>query len=253
MPGLHRGLSILALFGRDRPALAASEIATMIGLPRSAAFRLIYTLESLGFLQRRPEDDRFELGLRVLDLGFSTLASMDVVDLAEGPLRRLRDRTGGSVHLARRDGVDVVYLLRFAASDAMTGNVQVGTRLPAHGTTLGRALLMDFDRTALGELFGHPSELPAYTATTARTIDALAIQLARDRALGHVVGHSIYENGLDSMAVPVRNREGRIVAALSVVGFGLMKKSEAAPQDFISMLRETAAEIGRSLGAKSPT
>ena len=250
VPGLHRGLSILALFGRTRPTLSASEIAAMIGLPRSAAFRLIYTLESMGFLHRRGEDDRYELGLPVLDLGFSTLAAMDVVDLAEGPLRRLRDMSGGSAHLAKRDGRDIVYLMRFASADAMTGNVQVGTRLPAHGTTLGRALLMDCDRAALEVIFGKVVELPAYTATTARTLDALHAQLVDDHARGHVIGHSIYENGLDSMAAPIRDSDGRIVAALSIVGFGLIRKSSGSARDLVGLLRNTADEISRSLGAK---
>ena len=245
VPALHRGLAVLSLFRRDRPRLSLSEITALLGLPRATAFRLVYTLESLGFLKKSSEDERYDLGTPVLSLGYALLASMDVIDRAEMPLRRLRDRTGGSVHLARRDGPHVVYLMRFAAPDAMTGNVQVGARLPVHATTLGRALLMDSTEETLAALFGSDAELPAFTRTTARTISELATQLGEDRDRGYVKGRSIYENGLDSMAAPVRDENGDIVAAVSVVGFGLLNRGEAEEADLLAGLLATTEEIGR--------
>ncbi len=244
VPGLQRGLGVLALFGRDRRRLGLSEIARAMGMSRSAAFRLVYTLESMGLLLRDTGDDRYELGPRVLDLGLSALASMDVVEVAERPLRALRDATGGTIHLARRDGREVVYLLRFAAPRAMTTHVEVGTRLPAHGTTLGRALLMDHDRAALEALYGSDAALPAYSPSTARDLDDLAAQLADDRARGHVIGHSIYEEGLDTVAVPLRNAAGRIVAAISAVGFGLLSKAPSGREGLVRALTETSDQIG---------
>lgn len=246
VPGLQRGLSILTLFGRDCQSLSLSEIAKLLDLSRSATFRLTYTLEALGFLLRRGQDDRYELGAKVLDLGYSVLASMDVVDVAEHPLRELRDTTGGSVHLARLDGADVVYLMRFAGPSAMTANVQVGTRLPAHATTLGRALLMDADRGDLEDIFGAGSVLPAYSQSTARDIDTLLVQLGEDRERGYVIGLSIYEQGLDTVAAPVR-ADGKIVAAVSVVGFGLLANAPGGQEGLLQALHLATGQIGESL------
>lgn len=247
VPGLQRGLEVLALFGRDRRRLGLSEIARAMGLSRSAAFRLVYTLESMGLLLRDDTDERYELGPSVLDLGLAALASMDVVDLAERPLQALRDATGGTVHLARLDGREVVYLLRFAAPRAMTTHVEVGTRLPAHGTTLGRALLMDHDRPALEAVFGAEATLAAYSHNTARNLDQLDAQLAEDRARGHVVGHSIYEEGLDTVAVPLRNAAGRIVAAISVVGFGLLSQAQPGRQALVRSVIEVSDRISKRI------
>lgn len=246
VPGLQRGLSVLVLFGRDRPALTLSEIADHLGLSRSATFRLTYTLESMGLLTRRALDDRYELGLKVLDLGYAALASLDVVDVAGPALRDLRDQTGGSVHLARRDGRDVVYLMRFPGPASMTANVQIGTRLPAHATTLGRALLMDASRAELLAIFG-PGPLPAYSETSARDLDLLVAQLTEDRARGHVLGRSIYERGLDTVAAPVRDAEGRIAAAVSVVGFGLLTEAPGGREGVLAALSAAVTRIGQSL------
>ncbi len=249
VPGLHRGLTILTLFRRDRQRLSLSEIARLLDLPRSAAFRLVYTLESLGFLVRSPIDDRYGLGLRVLDLGYTLFNSMDVVDLAEEPLRQLREKTNGSVHLARIDGAEIVYLMRFAAPNALSSNVQIGARLPAYATTLGRALLMDAGRADLMRIFGDVTALPAFTRTTAQSVEALEEQLRDDQARGYVIGHSIYESGLDTMAAPIRDGHDRIVAAISVVGFGLMKQTDPSPEAVVAAVLDTAETIHRALGA----
>lgn len=241
VPALHRGLTVLTLFRRDRPRLSLAEISSILHLPRATAFRLIYTLESLGFLKKSSDDERYELGTAVLSLGYSLFSSMDVVDRAEGPLRRLRDQTQGSTHLAKREGRNVVYLMRFASADAMTGNVQVGARLPVHATTLGRALLIDSSYEELRAIFEEDETLPVFTRTTARSLDELAEQLREDRDRGYVVGQSIYENGLDSMAVPIRGEGGKIVAAVSVVGFGLLNGGQE--QVLLKALLSTAQEI----------
>lgn len=244
VPGLQRGLSVITLFGQDRRALSLTEIAGLLGLSRSATFRLTYTLESMGFLERRAEDDRYELGLKVLDLGYAVLASMDVVDVAEPALRALCDATGGSVHLARRDGTDVVYLMRFQGKAAVTANVQIGTRLPAHATSLGRALLMDASREDLVRIFGADAPLPSYSESSARDLDTLLAQLSEDRARGHVLGRSIYDRGLDTVSAPVRGAGGRIVASVSVVGFGLLSTAPGGRDGVIAALRDCVNEIG---------
>lgn len=220
VPGLERGLRILGLFERERRPLGLPDIAKILGLSRSTAFRLIYTLETFGFLERLPDDAGFRPTSAVLRLGYAYLASLDIIEIAEPTLRRLRDRTNAAVHLARLEGREVVYLSRFVSNGRLTSNIQVGGRLPAHATSLGRALLLGLDEAALETLY-RDAPMSAHTPHTATTVEALKAQLAEDRARGYVMGRGIFEAELDTVAAPVTGRDGTPVAAISIVGTGL--------------------------------
>ncbi len=106
VPGLERGLNILRLFSRARRAISAPEMARELGIPRSTVFRLAQTLEAMGFLRRLDNGRDYALGPAVLSLGFEYLGSLDLVELANPVLARLRDQTGCSAHLAIRSGTD---------------------------------------------------------------------------------------------------------------------------------------------------
>src|SRR6185437_5737914 len=111
VPGLERGIAILRLFGRERPHLAAPQIAGELAIPRSTAHRLLAALVGLGLL-RRTDDGRFALAAGVLTLGYACLASLDIIGLSDEVLAGLRDSTGWSTHLAVRREHSVIYLLR---------------------------------------------------------------------------------------------------------------------------------------------
>ncbi|MEQ9812610.1 MAG: IclR family transcriptional regulator [Azospirillaceae bacterium] len=247
VPGLERGLKVFALFNRQRKPLTLTEIAAGVGLSRSATFRLVYTLETLGFLEKAAGDTAFRLTSFVLDLGFSYLASLDILDLAEEPLRSLRDRTGAAVHLARREGREIVYLMRLASTQELTSNVQVGARLPAHATSLGRMLLTDLDDEALATLYGGV-DLAAATKNTATTIADLIRLIGEDRQRGYVLGHGIFERRLDTLAAPIRDGGGRVIAAVSIVGHDWDFTDEARMRFLTEAVLETAGKISERLG-----
>ena len=104
VPGLQRGLEILRTFSRDRYSIGAPELARELNIPRSTVFRLIQTLEYMGFLEKLENGSEYRLSVGVLSLGFEFIASLEVTDLARPLLEKLRDETGHSVHLAIRDG-----------------------------------------------------------------------------------------------------------------------------------------------------
>jgi len=250
VPGLERGLKVFALFNRQRKPLTLTEIAAGVGLSRSATFRLVYTLETLGFLEKAAGDSAFRLTSFVLDLGFSYLASLDILDLAEEPLRGLRDRTGEAVHLARREGREIVYLMRLASTQQLTSNVQVGARLPAHATSLGRMLLTGLTDAELTALY-RGVDLAAATKNTATTVDDLLRLIGEDRARGYVLGHGIFERQLDTLAAPVRDGGGRVVAAISIVGLGWDFDDEERMGSLTRAVLETAATISERLGNRA--
>ena len=214
VPGLERGLNILRLFKRSRPSITPPEIARELKIPRSTVHRLLQTLEDMGFLCRA-EGGAYTLGAAVLSIGFEYLGSLDIVQLSSGILMKLRDTTQGSTHLVVRNGTDVVYLSRYASAAALTSNVSVGSSLPAHATVIGRMLLADLTPAELRALYrGRP--LSRYTDKTPTTLAALERLLVEDRERGYAISFSFFERGVASVAVPIRDHTGRIVAAINV-------------------------------------
>ena len=251
VPGLVRGLRILELFDRECPEWSLSELAKAAAVPRSTAYRLIVTLTELGYLENIEPRKTYRLGARVLDLGFEYLGSQDLVEIARAPLERLSAQTGGSTHLGVLDGTDVIYLLRVAGPSRLVSNVRVGTRLPAHATVLGRALLSDHSAEALRARFaGAP--LAAATHRTAASIEALATQIREVQARGHALGVADFEAGISSVGAPVIGGAGGVVAAINFTGPEALFDRERLRTEVVGPVRETAAEISRRLGWNGP-
>ncbi len=215
VPALAQGLSVLALFSRETPVLAAPEIAQRLSLPRTTVFRLLHTLHLMGYLKRCEDERSFSLGPAILNRGFTYLSSLDIVEIAQPILQKLRDETGMSAHLAVRDGREIVYVARVAARTTVASTVQIGTRFPVHATVMGRMILCEFTDQALAELFPDDA-LPAFSEQTPATRADLQVMLAQDRARGFVISQSFFERGVSSIAAPVRDGAGAIVAAINV-------------------------------------
>jgi len=236
VPGLERGMQILMLFDRERREVGAPEIAQRLGIPRTTVFRLLHTLVHLQLLVGT-ESGAYRLGPAVLRLGFEYLASQDITELARPVVQQLRDDTGLPAQLVIRDGREVVVVLRVAGASAFDSSVNIGTRMPAHATILGRVLLSDCSADDLRALYPERT-LKAYSPHTPETVGALAKLLAGDRARGYAVSSSFYERGISAIAAPVRDAAGRIVAAVS-----LTTQREAIPE------QERAALVDRVVAA----
>ncbi len=213
VPALERGLRLLACFSPAQPVWNAPELARSLQLPRSTVFRMLTTLETSGYLQRSGTD--YRLGLAVLRLGYDYLSTQPLAQLAEPVLQGLCDALGMTSNLALLDGTSVVYVARITPPGAFQGAVRVGSRLPAHATVLGRALLQDQDAAQLSALFGG-DELPQFSESTPRHVEDLAQLLAQDRQRGYAMGEGFYEPGISSIAAPVRGVGGEVVAGLAV-------------------------------------
>ena len=215
VPGLARGLQLLMQFNRDERELSGAELSRRMGLPRASVFRMLFTLEQSGFLERCPDGVSYKLGLAVLRLGFELLASMELTEVGRPVIEALRDRSGYSAHLVVRDGRDVVFIAKAAGGNAMFHSIQVGARLPAHATVLGRTLLSDIDMKELAALYPEPT-LPAYTPKTPPNLQDLQALIDQDREKGYGVSMGGYETGISTIAAPVFNEQGRVAAAISI-------------------------------------
>ena len=212
---LELGLRVLESFDRNSvDAMTLSEVARRIGVSRSSAFRLVHTLERLGYLAREGETKSYRLGARVMSLGYAFLSSKDIAELARPELRRLRAATRASAHLGILDGGDVLYIARYAAHEPVGSMIAVGARLPAHATTMGRILLAFKPAAYVDEHFAGP--LARYSERTPVTLDELRALLDADRVRGYAISHSNFESGIASIAAPVFDASGDIAAAINV-------------------------------------
>ncbi|WP_326537462.1 IclR family transcriptional regulator [Pseudorhodoferax sp.] len=213
VPALERGLRLLGEFGRESRTLTAPECARRLNLPRSTVFRLLNTLESMGFLERSESGTEYRLGMSVLRLGFDYLSSLELTDLGQPILARLSGATNYPGNLVVRDGRSIVYVAKVAPPTPFASTVRVGTRLPAHATVFGRVLLQDLTLAELRKLY--PEEhLESFSAGTPTTVLALFDLVQADRERGYVQGEGFFESSISTIAAPVRDHSGHVVAAL---------------------------------------
>ena len=251
VPGLERGLKLLRLFGRTRPSITPPEIAHELKIPRSTVHRLLQTLEEMEFLRRADGGGAYLLGPAVLSIGFDYLGSLDIIQLSNPVLSQLRDKTQCSAHLAVLLGTEIVYLSRHASANAVASNVSVGTRLPAHATVMGRVMLADLSSPALHALYkGKP--LQRFTPKTPMSVASLERLLVEDRRLGYVIGSSYYERGVTSVAAPVRDYAGKVIAAINVAIVDTLVDESALYGKITTETCAAAASISAMMGAPMP-
>ena len=235
---LARGLTVLTAFGEDRAELTLTEVAQATGLARATARRALITYEHLG-LVTPSGDRRFALTPRVLSLGFPPLSRTTLPALALPHLTALAARIHEPASLAILVGDDVQYTARVATSRVMSVNIAVGTRLPAYATALGRVLLADAPP--------REHELRALTPRTLTDPAALAAALETVRTQGYALVDEELEAGLRSIAVPVRDRTGRVVAALNTATHVTGRTVAEYVRDVLPELTVTAGAIEADL------
>lgn len=215
VPGLQRGLQLLGQFTRDEPELTGAELSRRLDLPRASVFRLLQTLEQMGFIERVGDSSNYKLGIAVLRLGFEYLASMELTEHGRPVLDALCAATGLSAHLVVRDRREVVFVAKAVGKSSLFNAIQVGARLPAHATVLGRVLLADLSMAGLSELYVGQS-LQAFTAHTPTTLAQLKKLIEEDQSRGFGVSQGGFESGISTIAAPVFNDRHAVTAAVSV-------------------------------------
>lgn len=242
-----RGLAVLRSFGATAPAQTLSEAAERSGLTRAGARRILLTLQQLGYVE---SDGRlFRLTPKVLELGFAYLSSLPLWHLAQPSMEELVRDIRESCSAAVLEGDDIVYVLRVPAGKIMAINLGVGSRLPAHCTSMGRVLLAGLDDAALaGRLT--TLRLEARTPRTLTDPAALRAELERVRRQGWALVDGELEEGLVSMAAPVVNRVGRVVAAINISGQSARTPVSQMLEQFLPKLLATAQRINGLLRAQ---
>lgn len=233
VPGLVRGLSILQSFTPLNPEQTLSQLSKAMGVTRSAGFRTVHTLVQQGFLLPVPGGHSYRLGPAVLRLSYGYLASRELLEVAQSPLETLRDETDWSAHLGVLDGRHVLYLLRLSASDGLSSFVHVGSRLPANRTAMGRILLAQKSEAEVRKLLAdQPSGAVSSAVGTWKG----------DQGAKCVVHIGSFQSGLCSVAAPVFDNSGAVVAAISAT-----KVAKTVPAVVEQAVLRAAQTVGTGL------
>lgn len=241
VPGLARGLQLLGCFTRQEPQMTGAEISRRLDVPRASVFRLLQTLEQMGFVERVPDSPNYKLSIGVLRLGFEFLASMELTEHGLPILDDLREKSGYSAHLVIRDGREVVFVAKAAGRQSVFHSIQVGARLPAHATVLGRLLLSDLDLPSLHALYPE-AELQRYTSKTPSTVAELKVLIDHDRAQGYAISQSGFETGISTIAAPVLDDRVHVVAAISITVPAQQVEASLA-DTLVEQVRQSAAQL----------
>lgn len=237
---LARGLDVITAFTADHPRMTLSEAAAATGLARPTARRILLTLSELGYV--RSEHGTFTLTPRVLDLGMAFVRSMGMWDVARPHMEQLVAFTHESSSIAQLDGSDIVYVARVSVPKIITFAVSIGTRFPALQTSLGKVLLAALPAERVAQVLAEPSRsgiTPNWQPDAAERDAALR----EVRAQGYAAADEDLATGIRSVAAPLRDGTGRVVAAMNVTVHAAETPLERVVDDYLPRLVQAASAV----------
>lgn len=241
---LARGLRVITAFDRDNDEMTLSEVARRSDMTRAAARRYLLTLCELGYVAG--DGKYFRLTPRVLDLGFAFLTSMHIWDRAQPFMERLTEQVNESCSISVLDGSDIVYVARVPTKRIMSVALGIGSRLPAYCTSMGRVLLASLRPAELDTYF-EQADFAALTPHTETDPAALRAIIAAAQRDGYALVDQELEIGLRSLAVPIRNNSGRVLAAMNISGHASRTTADDLRQRVLSPLLYAAEGIRSAL------
>lgn len=244
---LAQGLAVLHAFDDAHPSLTQTEIANRLGWGRSKPYRFVHTLERLGYLARDASGRAFRLTTRTMHLGFSYLAHQPLVELAQPILDDLRLRVGASTHLAVLDGEELVYLALSRTALPTAINIHVGSRMPAYASSIGRVLLAHLPPQERDRFLG---DRPIPALTPKSTVDPRAFRKKLDEARreGYIFNDEEYHLGIRSIAAPVFDAQGQVVAGINATALTAVFSDEQVKTRVVPAVLEAAAALSAGLG-----
>lgn len=243
---LARGLDVIRAFRPRQPIMSLAAVATATGLARPTARRILLTLTELGYV--RPADGGFELTPRVLDLGMSYVLSRNLWEVARPHMEALVARTHESSSIAQLDGSDIVYVARVAVPKIIALAVTIGTRFPAMQTSLGKVLLAGLPPTQVERVLAEPSRSPVQARWQPGLAEREAA-LREVRARGWSLTDEQLALGIRSIAAPLRDGDGRVIAAMNVTVHAAETSVEVLTGEYLPLLLQAASAISADWAA----
>jgi IclR family pca regulon transcriptional regulator len=239
---LERGLEVMNSFSRERAHQTLSEVAQMTGLTRATTRRVLLTLTELGYVHQSGRS--FSLTPKMLDLGYSYLSSLEVVEVAQRPMERLVEEVKESSSMSVLDGSEIVYVARVPTKRIMTIALALGSRLPAYPTSMGRVLLSGLPDSQIDDYL-EQTRLERLTPHTITDPDEFRAAIDNVRAKGFALVDQELEVGVRSIAAPILNGRQEIIAAMNISCHASRVTLGQIRGEFRPKLIDTANEISR--------
>ncbi|MER7623166.1 IclR family transcriptional regulator [Streptomyces sp. NPDC126503] len=251
VPAVTRAFDILELFLQGDGTLSAPEITRRLRLPRTTTHELVSTLAARNYLVPVPDQPgRYRLGVRTYQLGSRYAEQLDLAAEGRQVAHEVAETCGETVHVALLEDLDVIYIAKVDSTHAVRMVSATGRRLPAHCTAVGKMLLATLPEAELeARLDGR--ELTAMTPNSLTDPDALRAALAEIRILGVAVEQRESNPDVSCVAAPVRDRGGRVVAALSV-SVPVHRWSEERENELTALAVRGARDLSARLGFRDP-
>ncbi|MFI9731074.1 IclR family transcriptional regulator C-terminal domain-containing protein [Streptomyces sp. NPDC052092] len=238
---IARGFDVIKAFDPHTPVMTLSEVATATDLARPTARRILLTLEALGYVRSLPAGG-FTLTARVLELGLTYVQAMGLWGVARPHMERLVARTRESTSIAQLDGSDIVYVARVAVPKIIALAVSIGTRFPAPQTSLGKVLLAGLEPEELDKVLTEPSRSAAEPRHGFDRAE-LGAALQEVRAKGWALTDQELAAGIRSVAAPLRDGNGRVIAAMNVTVHAAETSVETLRDEYLPLLLHAAGDV----------
>ncbi|MGO8694975.1 MAG: IclR family transcriptional regulator [Rectinemataceae bacterium] len=213
-------LNMLELFSAEKREVGLTEMAVLLGKKVSTIHRTVKVLKNRGYIEQALQRGKYRLGLKAFELGCIYQNQSNVINDAVERLESIAKATDETVNLAVLDqGMrEVAYILKIESPHVLKTDIQIGTKLLAHCTALGKVLLAYLDQSILDRLFPPHMTLPTYTSRSISTSDALCEELAEIRRRGYAMDDEEFKSEVVCIAMPYRDIKGKVAAAISVTG-----------------------------------
>jgi IclR family transcriptional regulator, pca regulon regulatory protein len=241
---LERGLTVLRAFDQQHPEMQLSEVAAKTGLSPAVARRCLNTLVQLDYVAQHGR--KFLLRPEVLVFGSAYLASMNIEQVAGTPLQAVRDETGDSASMAVLSGQDVLYLVHVSTNRRFRLGAGVGTRFPVYATSMGKVLLAFAGESEI-DAYLEAADLARLTEKTITSQRELATHLRAARENGFASTEDELDYGIVSVAVPVFDTDGNVVAAINCSTSTTRVSRDELVRTRLPLLQRAAQEIEDSL------
>lgn len=244
---LEKALNLLIILSRQSEDISLDLLSREAGISKTSCFRLLQTMKGLNFVAQSPRSKQYRLGPRNISIGAAALNRQSVRDLALPHMNRLRSETDETINLSVLDGDEIVFIERIEGRFIVNSNLKVGSRLPVHCSSMGKAMLAYLPEFELEQIMAG-TRFEKKTANTIGTEGRLLEELEAIRKSGVAINDEELEKGLFAVAGAIRDHSGEAVAALNI-SFPLVRHDrENAMQEFVPIVKKACREISALLG-----
>lgn len=245
---VDRALEILDILQSEPQGMGVSRLADRLGVSKSTAHRLLQSLLKKDFVQQNEENQRYYLGLRLMQLGQIVANQLDIRQIASPFMHRLVEKSGETAHLVIREGSEIVYIDKIESSATIRMFSNIGKRAPMHCTGVGKAILAYLPKEKIDWIIEQKG-LPRFTSNTITDREELFEHLREIRLRGYSIDDEEHEEGIKCAAAPILNSKGEVVAGISVAG-PIMRVNKSSIDRIAKEVLQASKGISRALGGK---